>query len=154
MPDALADFEASAYKCTQVRRNPKIEGKTTLAWVALPKGKEPNGASTNEKAFFYGCEAVKVVMLDRWGLWVRKNGINARCCCVLRMGSCTFVLPPEQNQHGARGMGKKSIYYGSVSSLFFRFFVFCPFRFIPFFSRENTHAILPFGLIFFVECGS
>ena len=27
MPDALADFEASAYKCTQVRRNPKMEGK-------------------------------------------------------------------------------------------------------------------------------
>ena len=25
-------------------------------------------ASTNEKAFFYGCEAVKVVMLDRCGL--------------------------------------------------------------------------------------
>ena len=48
-------------------------------------------------------------------------------------GELYFVLPPEQNQHGARGMGKKSIYYGSVSSLSFRFFVFCPFRFIPFF---------------------
>ena len=34
-------------------------------------------------------------------------------------------------------MGKKSIYYGSVSSLSFRFFVFCPFRFIPFFCLKR-----------------
>ena len=45
MPDALADFEASAYKCTQVRRNPKMESKTTLTWVALPKDKEPSVVS-------------------------------------------------------------------------------------------------------------
>ena len=62
MRDAVADFEASAYKRTQVRRNPNMERKTTLAWVALPKGKEPNAvsaetfananASTNEKVSF------------------------------------------------------------------------------------------------------
>ena len=106
MPDAVADFEASAYKCTQVRRNPKIEGKTTLAWVALPKGKEPNGASTNEKAFFYGCEAVKVVMLDRWELCVRKNGINARCCCAFTSVSGLTSASRSKSQHGARGRKK------------------------------------------------
>ncbi|MBO5781746.1 MAG: hypothetical protein J6R08_04705, partial [Opitutales bacterium] len=42
---SVADFEASAYKRTQVRRNPNMERKTTLAWVALPKGKEPNAVS-------------------------------------------------------------------------------------------------------------
>ena len=50
-------------------------------------------------------------------------------------GELYFVLPPEQNQHGAQGMGKKSIYYGSVSSLSFRFFVFAHsvlFRFLFF----------------------
>ncbi|MDX8414587.1 hypothetical protein MOX91_00105 [Opitutales bacterium CLA-KB-P66] len=53
----LADFEASAYKCTQVRRNPKMEGKTTLAWVALPKGKEPSVASAETcETSEYKCE--------------------------------------------------------------------------------------------------
>ena len=59
------------------------------------------------------------------------------CLLCFANGELYFVLPPEQNQHGARGMGKKSIYYGSVSSLSFRFFVFCPFRFIPFFCLKR-----------------
>ena len=83
------------------------------------------------KDFFYGCEAVKVVMLDRCGLWYVKNGRNARCCCAFTSVGGLTSASRSKSQHGARGMGKKSIYYGSVSSLSFRFFVFLP---IPFYS--------------------
>ena len=72
-----------------------------------------------------------IKLFDRWGFWGRKKRNKCAMLLCSANGVLYFVLPPEQNQHGAQGMGKKSIYYGSVSSLSFRFFVFLP---IPFYS--------------------
>ena len=46
-------------------------------------------------------------------------------------GVLYFVLPPEQNQHGARG--RKKFYFGSEALIYSKDFIFFSARFIPFF---------------------
>ena len=102
---------------------------------ASPK-KSQHGARGRKK-YFSEAQPYIFVIFDRWGFWGRKKRNKCAMLLCFANGVLYFVLPPEQNQDGAQGMGKKSICYGRDSSLFFRFFVFCPFRFIPFFCLKR-----------------
>ena len=113
---SVADFEASAYKRTQVRRNPNMERK--------------GGKNTFRKR-----NPIFLWYLIGGDFGDVKNGINARCCCVLRMGCCTLYCPLSKTNMERKG-GKNTFRTRSPNSskrfyLFFRPFYSVFFHFLP-----------------------